>query len=458
MTEEASEQLTEPFGPAGAQPAHARYDSYRSLSDSSLVIFVPENAIPPFRFKAGGWEPWQSSVELSPEAKHRIAQQGYLIETAGSTSAVALTPPRNTAPQNDPDAPSLEVEFALVIARMIDSIERSPQGARQVIYDLARYKLEEQLAQVKPEEKRHTQRALEVAIRNVEIFSEKHAQALPASHQPRLSGPDGGSIDTKPPPAPEFVSQVGAGLRVIDQKAARGVHKSNPWSYLSRTAAVIAAVLATLVAFQHRGQLASLTRNAFKPDRAVTVAEQSASPPSHAAMVPPPPQQPAMLLPTDYGVYAVTDEAPVDLTRVGVNTVLTTPSATVLSNGHPKFIVFSRDLAATIGDRAEVRILAKVMREFSSNVAGKKPSEEAWVMRNVSFRFRSSPVKDHADMTELHSEDPGLELTPGRYVLVLKTQAYDFSVEGKVSDPRHCIERIIGPVGITYASCKDVPP
>src|SRR5690348_1778415 len=148
---------------------------------------------------------------------------------------------------------------------MIDSVERSPQGARQVIYDLARYKLEEQLSQAKPEEKRHTQRALEVAIRNVEIFSEKHAQALPASHQPRLS------------------------LRVIDQKAARGVHKSNPWSYLSRTAAVIAAVLATLVAFQHRGQLASWTRNAFKPDRAVTVAEQSASPPPPAA-VPPPPQ------------------------------------------------------------------------------------------------------------------------------------------------------------------------
>ena len=457
MTDEASEQLTEPVGSAGArQELHARYDSYRSLADPSLVIFVPENIIPPFRFKVGGWEPLQSSVELSPEAKHRIAQQGYLIESPGSMSAAALTPPPNSAPQNDPDAPSLEVEFALVISRMIDSIERSPQGARQVIYDLARYKLEEQLSQAKPEEKRHTQRALEVAIRNVEIFSEKHAHALPASHQPRLSSPDGGSIDTKPPPARELVSQVGPRLRVIDQKAGRGVRKSNPWSYLRRTTAVIATVVAILVAFQHRGRLASLTRNVFKPDRAVTVAEQSAPSPPPSPIVPPPPQQPA--LPTDYGVYAITDDAPVDLTRVGITTVLTTPSATVLPNGRPKFIVFSRDLTASIGDRAEVRVLARVMREFSANVAGKKPTEEAWVMRNVSFRFRSSPVKDHADMTELHSEDPGLELTPGRYALVLKTQAYDFSVEGKVSDPRHCIERIIGPVGITYASCKDLPP
>src|SRR6476646_245422 len=105
MTDEASEQLTEPVGPARAQPeAHARYDSYRSLADPSLVIFVPESIIPPFRFKVGGWEPLQSSVELNAEAKHRIAQQGYLIETPGSTSATALTSPPNSAPQNDPDA------------------------------------------------------------------------------------------------------------------------------------------------------------------------------------------------------------------------------------------------------------------------------------------------------------------------------------------------------------------
>jgi hypothetical protein len=164
-----------------------------------------------------------------------------------------------------------------------------------------------------------------------------------------------------------------------------------------------------------------------------------------------------VLLPTEYGIYAFKDDAPVDLTRVGVGTVLTTPSATVLPNGQPKFIVFSRDLAATIGDRAEVRILAKVMREFSASLAGKKPTEDAWVMRNISFRFRSSPVKDHPDMTELHSEDPGLELPAGRYALVLKTQAYDFSVEGKITDQRHCLERIIGPVGISYSSCKDLP-
>ncbi len=39
---------------------------------------------------------------------------------------------------------STEVRFALVIARMIDSVKNSPEDMRQAVYDLARYKLQEQ--------------------------------------------------------------------------------------------------------------------------------------------------------------------------------------------------------------------------------------------------------------------------------------------------------------------------
>jgi hypothetical protein len=131
-------------------------------------------------------------------------------------------------------------------------------------------------------------------------------------------------------------------------------------------------------------------------------------------------------------------------------------SRTVLPNGHPKFIVFRRDVASSISDRAEVRIVAKIAREFSAEVAGKKPGdgEDAWVIRNVAFPFRSSPVNDNPEMYELHSEDPALELTPGRYALVLKSQAYDFSVEGKTVDPKQCIERIVATNGTYYSDRK----
>ena len=57
-------------------------------------------------------------------------------------------------------------------------------------------------------------------------------------------------------------------------------------------------------------------------------------------------------------------------------------------------------------------------------------------------------------MYELHSEDPTLELTPGRYALVLKNQAYGFSVEGETVDPKQCIERIVSSSGTFYSDCK----
>ena len=56
-------------------------------------------------------------------------------------------------------------------------------------------------------------------------------------------------------------------------------------------------------------------------------------------------------------------------------------------------------------------------------------------------------------MVKIHSGDPQLELTPGRYVLVLTNQAYDFTVEGNVTDRKHCIERIVATNGTFYSEC-----
>ena len=161
------------------------------MSSGELTTSRQNDLESPSPEKAGGLELVQSSVELDPGAEARIAEHGHLIETKSPMSSGELT----TARQNDLESPSLEVEFALVIARMIDSIERSPQDARNLIYDLARYKLGEQLLQAKPEERTHPQRALEVAIRNVEIFLEKQAHVVPAAHQSQLNGPEGVSSD-----------------------------------------------------------------------------------------------------------------------------------------------------------------------------------------------------------------------------------------------------------------------
>ena len=450
MTEDNSQQPAEADGSQESQPElSAAYDSYRSLADSNLIVVVPKHAVPPFRFKAGGWELLQSSIELDSAAKACIAEkgffieEGFFIESANPISSGELVP----SDAGGQVAPSLEVEFALVIAGMIETVRNSQEDIRKVVYDLARYKLQEQLSHADAAEKQHTQRALEGAIRGVEAFSKKQVHILPREHQPQLEGPGTASTDRTFSYA-ELVPQVEPHPRL-----------DSPWPYLRRTAALIVVLVAILVAIQQRegllylAHLPRLEGNAAVGERSTALGSA------------PPPAKTAALRPTDYGVYAISNDSLIDLSsllgrlpdmRFAVSPPLTTPSRTILPNGHPRFIVFSRDLASSVADRAEVRIIAKVAREFSAKGAGKKPADDAWVIRNISFAFRSSPVNDNPEMSELHSEDPALELPPGRYALVLKTQAYDFSVEGSpVNDLRHCIERIIGSTGIFYSECKN---
>jgi hypothetical protein len=459
VTEDNSEQPAKADGSRESRPAlNAAYDRYRSLADSNLIVVVPNGVVPPFRFKSGGWELLQSSIDLSSELKARIVETGFFMDTADSTSSGDLMP----SDYDRPEPPFLEVEFALVIARMIDSLKNNPDDMRQIVYDLARYKLREQLPHANAEEKERTQQALEIAIRGVEAFSVKRVPAL----QSHLNGPGTASTDRRPS-SPELIPQVGPRSRsnVDSQPNAGGSeHTHSPWPHLKRTAAMIAILVAILVAVLQREPLLSLAHNLSRLEWKTAIEERS--PPSQVSnnSVPAPPSaKPATLRPTDYGVYAISNDAVIELNllparppdiRVAVSAALTTPNRTILPNGHTKFIVYRRGLASSIADRAEVRIIAKVAREFSRDVVGKKPGEDTWVIRNISFPFRASPVNDNPEMYELHSEDPALELTPGRYALVLKTQAYDFSVEGEAVDPRQCIERIVASEGTFYSNCK----
>ena len=72
------------------------YDNYRSLRDSRLLIFVAHDAVPPFRFKAGGWELLQSSIELGSAMKARIAKTGFFMfrVNEGQSSGVELRDPQ----------------------------------------------------------------------------------------------------------------------------------------------------------------------------------------------------------------------------------------------------------------------------------------------------------------------------------------------------------------------------
>lgn len=77
----------------------------------------------------------------------------------------------------EPD--STEVQFALVIARMIDTVNSSPEDMRQAVYDLTRYKLQEQFTHADVTDVKRAQHALEAAIPGVEKFSATQQASLP---------------------------------------------------------------------------------------------------------------------------------------------------------------------------------------------------------------------------------------------------------------------------------------
>jgi hypothetical protein len=371
---------------------------------------------------------------------------------------------------------SNEVQFALVIARMIDTVRNSPADLRQAVYDLARYKLQEQFTYADAKDIRRTQQALEAAIQGVEEFSRRNVEVPPpAPPPPQLSDPDVATPAPRSFPPPELISpstELIAPIRLrphgaIDSEPDNSGRKANrvPRRHLTRTAAMVAILAAILVAVQQREHLLSLVHNLPKTESKAAIEAKNAPAPTSNNPAPLPTAKPNPLRPSDYGVYAISNDALIELQllpgrppdiRVAVSAALKVPSRALLPNGHPKFIVFRRDAVSNISDRAEIRIMAKVAREFAPDVAGRKPNDgdDTWVIRNVSFPFRSSPVNDNPELYELHSEDPTLELTPGRYALVLKNQAYEFSVEGTSVDPRQCIERIVAANGTFYSDCR----
>ena len=80
--------------------------------------------------------------------------------------------------------------------------------------------------------------------------------------------------------------------------------------------------------------------------------------------------------------------------------------------------------------------------------------DDNWVMRNISVPYRTAPKKDNPDMYEIRSEGPDVPLAPGRYALVLKGLAYDFTVAGPITDPRQCLERLVANNGRFYSECR----
>ncbi len=390
-------------------------------------------------------------------------------------------------------AKMLEVDFALVVARLIEAAKKDPTQLRSSIYELARLKLIEQVANEGSRDRRRMIEALETAIEGVETFSRREDRSalaqLPAPSRPQsrqLTAGDAYSDraashvsrfgDNHDEQTPELsrrsFGRTGSGSEIVQVN----VMPAQGGFALRRTLLIIgmfAIVAVGAIYLQRHSQRLKAIKDfasnlqmtgvrpvsepapAARADRAAFADKSLASAPQNSP-----------LLPKAFGVYAISADRLFELEplpgrapdlRIAISPAINSPSRTQLPDGKIHFVVYRRDSANNAPERAEVRVIAKVVSAMTFANAGKPtvtPTDDTWVMRNITFGYRVAPLKEDPDMYEIRNESDDFALSPGRYALVVKGTAYDFEVAGEVTDANHCLQRIEAANGAFYSPCE----
>jgi hypothetical protein len=394
-----------------------------------------------------------------------------------------------------------EVNFSLLLSGVIDSIKNDPAQLRNAIYELARVQLQREAWHRNPPmnilEMRRLMLALETAIERVETNS---------SRQDELAALQSAAELLEPPPAPpppamserepvRIINQSPIfqrhAARIIDQApifmddppalpalppSPQEVTPSAAWRLRSsgagpvlRGSIVAIVVVALLVVLDRQFDLLG-----HRTPPAVAAAPTSQKnyapqpPPLVHAQLPavPPTTSSGLPLPGVYGVYALSGGQLSELEplvgrvpdqKVFMSTPVKTPSHTVLPDGRVAFIVYRRDIAANAPDRVAVRVVAKIMRAMTFNTAGQPntvPLDDQWTIRSASYEFRVAPVSESPEMLMIRPDNPDFVFPAGRYGLVLKGQAYDFTLAGPITEAVQCLERFEAANGGFYTECR----
>ncbi len=267
-----------------------------------------------------------------------------------------------------------------------------------------------------------------------------------------------------------------------NKAAAKATNGARPATARRRSLAAKASLFAALmlvgtaaIVVTLQGKLPLL---AFEPLKASRLFADAGTPATEVTVAKPGPQLASASdhtsalypfeMPDTYGVYAVGDgqltalePLPIRVpdARVAISSAITKPAPAPATNGTPLFVVYHRELATNVPEHATVRVFAKVM-QASTFVGGKPkpiPVQDSWAVRGGAIDLRIAPVAANKEMILIRPADPNFTLSPGRYVLMFKNQAYDFSVAGAVSDTAHCLERSDLLDKIVYFECRELP-
>jgi hypothetical protein len=353
---------------------------------------------------------------------------------------------------------SYEIEFALVLSRMIDAAYGDPVQLRSTIYELARVKLRKEVVRGEVDDEARLVKALDVAIQSVESFSKREDQN--SRFQPPRSV------------TAQIANQTAsvAPVLLIESMAARPYVSEKPVKSNKRRAimgvgiAMLVAILAFAIAGPNKWAAEQLDKSSNVVLNKTNAPETGGAQPVVSGQTGGEPGWPP--LPTVYGVYALNNGQFQEIynlpghipdKRVAISAPINTPSRTTVADGKITFVIFRRDLVTSAPEQVELRTVAKVMRAITFDRTGKPSTSEVgetWTIRNISHPFRVAPLPGNPEMMILKSEEPDFTLAAGRYVAVIKGQGYDFTVAGPITDPRHCLEKLEAANGSFYAECK----
>ena len=328
--------------------------------------------------------------------------------------------PQEIVGKKDLAAKSSELDFAIVLSRVIASIENDPAQLRSAVYELARIKLQTELS-INVSEKRDLALALESAIERVETVSSKHDRVKVLQSLERhtnrsevdacevsIEGREPAPITKYPP---NFLTRVVDGSRKVESS----------WHWMGAAPLVRAGVFAVLgivvctVLDRHFGVFGRQSQQPFasvvyKVERPEAKQVHQASADGVTPITTPSTQSLGFPLPSVYGIYAVSGGRLHELEplvgrvpdqRVFMSTPVKTPSRTVLPDGRARFIIYRRDAASSAPERVSVRVIAKVLRAMTFNTAGQASTttvQDTWTIRNISYDFRVAPLGEGSEM------------------------------------------------------------
>jgi hypothetical protein len=364
---------------------------------------------------------------------------------------------------SEPAPHAQEVEFALILQRMINKANDDPSQMRLAIYEFARARLKVDTSWADQAEQNRLLGALETAIRGVEDFSVRRDDQLllaPSSQaQIGQAPPSSTALSRVEPINPDDIIVPNRTYRAPEIQVVEVLPRRSPIALLSLVAVVI--VSAAVVAYYERARLA---RGEFTGS--VAKVDTGPSPSALPTAAPKPDPGPGFPVPTDYGIYALTGDKLSELSslaervpdkRIAMSTPVNQPSRTTIADGKLKFVLFRRDLLGNAPERVELRVVARVVRALTFDPQGKRaftPVSDSWNIRNISYEMRVRPVPGNPEMLLVQSENPEFALSPGRYILVLGQQGYDFTVAGEISDIHQCLERTDAMNGSFYSECE----